>query len=101
MLSIISIFEQQKVEKIEQSKNYVIEDYKNPPKEFISRWRRKTITDKSGTRHLGTIAFLNKKGRQAIGRKSIMTSLWHPKSENKAKTLLQTKNISTEKEMGL
>jgi hypothetical protein len=82
MISLFDLFEEERpVEKIEQTKNYVVEDYKNPPKKFISKYRRKTIIDKDGTRHLLTIAFLNKLGRKVTGHKSIMTSLWHPKTE--------------------
>ena len=26
---------------VEQTKNYVVEDYKNPPKSQVAKWRRK------------------------------------------------------------
>lgn len=99
MISISFLFEQDKsVEKIAITKNYVVEDYKNPPKEEISKYRRKEIIDKTGQRHLATFAILNKLGQKAKGVKTVMTSMWHPKTEDKAQKIA-VKNISKEKEM--
>lgn len=95
MISISYLFEEDRaVTKIEATKNYVIEDFKNPPKEFISKYRRKEIIDKEGQRHLATFAILNKLGQKAKGVKTMMTSMWHPKSEPKAQIL--QKEISNE-----
>ncbi|MEM3452035.1 MAG: hypothetical protein QW835_00210 [Candidatus Hadarchaeum sp.] len=65
--------------KIETSKNYVIEDYPNPPKSKVARYRRKIIYDKEGQRHIATIAVL-KDGSTRL------TSLWHPKTEKTTST---------------
>ena len=108
MISISYLFEQEmKAEKVVVTKNYVVEDFKNPPKEHIEKYRRKEIIDNEGKRHLATFAILNKKGREAEGVKTVMTSMWHPKDEEKAKELaetspkveIKTKKISSEEEM--
>ncbi len=112
MLSIWRyIFEQEekRVEKVVITKNYVVEDFENPPQEYIEKYRRKEIIDREGHRHLATFAILNKEGQEAEGVKTIMTSMWHPKTEDK-KTLrsiidkapiikIKTKKISSEEEM--
>lgn len=99
MISIIAYLMENKqvLEKIVVTKNYVVEDFKSPPKEFISKYRRKEIIDNEGERHLATFAILNKKGQEAEGRKTVLTSMWHPKSEPKAKILM--KKIKREEEM--
>ena len=98
MISVSYLFEQDRAAtKIETTKNYVVEDYRNPPKELVSKYRRKEIIDKEGERHLATFAILNKLGKKAKGVKTIMTSMWHPKSEPKAQML--EKKISSEKEL--
>jgi len=59
---------------VEQTKNYVVEDYKNPPKSQVAKWRRKEVNG-----HLLTIAVL-KNGETRV------TSVWHPKTERKSDT---------------
>jgi hypothetical protein len=89
MLSIYSLFEiEDNTEKVTLTKNYVVEDFKDKPKEnFISKWRRKVIFDKMGRRHLLNLAILNKTGRESLGKKEVATSLWHPKEEKKAQNI--------------
>ncbi len=64
-----------KVLKIERTKNYVVEDYRNPPKKDIVGYRR--VKTKSG--HIVNVAILKKKGPR--GGRTVATSVWHPKSE--------------------
>lgn len=98
MIGVSHLFEvQQEVTKVLKTKNFVVEDFRNPPKKFISKYRKKEIIDDEGQRHLATFAVLNKMGQKAKGVKTVMTSMWHPKSEPKARIL--AKKISSEKEM--
>lgn len=60
---------------VEQTKNYTIVDYKNPPKRLVAGYRRKRVGN-----HLLTIAILKKKGPR--GGRTVVTSVWHPKTES-------------------
>jgi hypothetical protein len=86
MISIVScLFEVDKkhVEKIEVSKNYIIEDLKDKPANTdIETYRRKVIYDKDGNRHLLNIAILKN------GKGTKVTSIWHDKKEASAKSKL-------------
>lgn len=64
--------------KIEHTKNYVVEDYKNPPKKDVVAYRRKKVDG-----HVLTLAILKKKGPR--GGRTVVTSIWHPKTEKKIK----------------
>jgi len=77
-----------KVLKIEEKPNYVIEDYKNPPKKNIIGWRRKKIKDKDGYEHIINLAIV--KDPKTGKTKTVATSLWHSKKEPKAKKLLKS-----------
>ena len=67
--------------KIETSKNFIIHDFKNPKKSLISKYRSKTVIDKDGNKHILRFAILNRKGKKTIGKKTSLTSMWHPKGE--------------------
>ncbi len=67
-----------KVIKVEETPNYVVEDYKNPPKKQVLGYR--TVKTPSG--HLVRVAILRKKGPR--GGRTTVTSVWHPKKEWKA-----------------
>lgn len=56
--------------------NYVIEDYKNPPKKEVKAYRTVKKED-----HLIKVAILKKEGLR--GGKTKVTSIWHPKAEYK------------------
>lgn len=62
---------------IESSKNFVIEDFRNPPKKQVSEYRRKKVGN-----HVLTIAVLRREGPR--GGRTIVTSVWHPKTERKS-----------------
>jgi len=70
--------------KIEVKKNYVIEKLRNAPKG--AKYRRKVVYDKDGYRHILNIAIYKTKSGK---RKTMVTSIWHPKDEPKAKKLLE------------
>ena len=72
-----------KVSKVEVSKNFIIQDLKNkPPKSEISTYRRKVEYDKDGNKHIINLAILkNGKGTKA-------TSIWHTKKEGSARSML-------------
>lgn len=63
--------------KIERTKNFIVEDYKNPPKRQALRYRSKKTEDG----HVLTFAILRKKGPR--GGRTVLTSLKHPKREKK------------------
>lgn len=67
-----------KVIKRATTPNYVVDDYKNPPKKDVVAYRTKKVGD-----HLVKVAILKKKGSR--GGSTEITSLWHPKSEKKKK----------------
>lgn len=88
MINISYLFEidkekVEKVEKVEVSKNYIIQDLKDkPPKEDIQTYRRKVTYDKDGNKHIINLAILkNDKGTKA-------TSIWHTKKEGSARSML-------------
>jgi len=86
MISVGYLFEsidKEKVEKIEVSKNYIIQDLKDkPPKEDIQTYRRKVTYDKDGNKHIINLAILkNGEGTKA-------TSIWHTKKEGSARSML-------------
>ncbi len=64
-----------KVLKVERTPNYVVEDYKNPPKKQVLGYR--TVKTPSG--HLVRVAILRKKGPR--GGRTVATSIAHPKKE--------------------
>ena len=74
-----------KVIGITKTKNYTIEEYKNPPKKYIIGWRRKKIKDKDGYEHIINLALVKDPKTGKI--KTVRTSIWHPKEEPKAKKL--------------
>lgn len=86
MLSLLYLFESvpaEKVEKVEVSKNYIIQDLKDrPPESEIATYRRKVNYDKDGNKHIVNLAILkNGKGTKA-------TSIWHSKKEGSARSML-------------
>ncbi|MFA7202816.1 MAG: hypothetical protein WC188_03795 [Candidatus Caldatribacteriota bacterium] len=85
MISISYLFEIDKkhIEKIEVSKNYIIQNLKNkPPKEDIETYRKKVVYDKDGNKHLLNLAILKN------GKGTKLTSIWHDKKEGSAKSML-------------
>lgn len=62
--------------KTETKGNYVIEDYKNPPKKEIKGYR---TVKKDG--HLIKVAIMKNEGPR--GGRTKVTSIWHPKNEFK------------------
>ena len=86
MITISYLFEalaDEKVEKVEVSKNYIIQDLKDrPPESEIETYRRKVTYDKDGNKHIVNLAILkNGKGTKA-------TSIWHTKKEGSARSML-------------
>lgn len=87
MIPVSYLFEaradKEKVEKIEVSKNYIIQDLKDrPPESEIETYRRKITYDKDGNKHIINLAILkNGKGAKA-------TSIWHTKKEGSARSML-------------
>lgn len=80
------IFEQNKIQKLktEYSKNFIIDDYRNPPKSNIQKddrnkpeYRTKTEYDSSGKKILVRFALMKNKGPK--GGKTKMTSIWKEK----------------------
>jgi len=59
--------------RIEETKNYVIEDYKDPPKKQVLRYRSVKLED--GT--ILTFAVLRKKGPE--GGRTKLVNIKHPK----------------------
>ena len=86
MISLSYLFEvarADKIEKVEVSKNYIIQDLKDrPPESEIETYRRKVTYDKDGNKHIINLAILkNGKGIKA-------TSIWHTKKEGSARSML-------------
>ena len=85
MISISFLFEalaDEKVSKVEVSKNYIIQDLKDrPPEEDIETYRRKITYDKDGNKHIINLAILKGGGTKA-------TSIWHTKKEGSARAML-------------
>ena len=63
--------------KVVTKPNYVVEDFRNPPKNQVLRYR----TVRRG-KHLLRVAVLKRKGPR--GGRTVVTSVWHPKSERKS-----------------
>jgi hypothetical protein len=85
MISVSYLFEalaDEKVSKVEVSKNYIIQDLKDrPPEEDIETYRRKVTYDKDGNKHIINLAILKGGGTKA-------TSIWHTKKEGSARAML-------------
>jgi len=77
-----------KPKEVEETENYVIERFEPPEEKSAVKYRRKVVYDKQGYRHLLTIAILPRKGER--GGRTIVTSIWHPKEEPRAKTIIET-----------
>lgn len=75
-----------KVIGIENKPNYVVEDFKNPPEDEVIGYRRKRVDG-----HLLTLAILKDKGPR--GGRTVVTSVWHPKTEKKASNQQVTKAL--------
>lgn len=86
MLSILHLFEsidKEKVEKVEVSKNYIIQDLKDrPPKKDIETYRRKVTYDRDGNKHIINLAILKN------GKGTKVTSIWHTNKEGSARSML-------------
>ena len=85
MISLSYLFEAlaaDKVDKVEVSRNYIIQDLKDrPPESEISTYRRKVVFDKQGNKHIITLAIKKGGGTKA-------TSIWHTKKEGSARSML-------------
>jgi hypothetical protein len=62
---------------LKRSKNFLVEDYRNPPKKEVRAYRSKKTKDG----HVLTFAILKRKGPR--GGKTVLTSLKHPKGEKR------------------
>jgi hypothetical protein len=60
--------------KVVPKSNWVVVDYKNPPKKRVLGYRRKKVKG-----HLITVAILRKKGPR--GGRTVVTSVWHPRKK--------------------
>lgn len=70
---------------IEEKRNYIIEKINEVPSSAKDvKYRRKVVYDKDGYRHILNIAIYKTKNNK---RKTLVTSIWHPKEEPKAKEL--------------
>lgn len=83
---VYQIFEDRKVIKKDETKNYNIDDYKNPPKKNIEKdsdgnpkYRRKVVYGKDGKKHIITFAITNKQGPR--GGSTVATSKWTKKDD--------------------
>jgi hypothetical protein len=63
---------------LKRSKNFLVEDYRNPPKKEVLAYRSKKTKDG----HVLTFAILKRKGSR--GGETVLTSLKHPKGEKRA-----------------
>lgn len=63
--------------KVEHKPNYVVEDYRNPPRRLVRAYR--TVKTPSG--HLIRVAVLRREGPR--GGRTVATSIWHPKAEKR------------------
>lgn len=61
--------------KIERTKNYVIVDFRNPPKKQVLGYRRVKLPNGA----LATVAIMRGKGPR--GGRTQLTSIWYPKSK--------------------
>jgi len=62
---------------LKTTKNFRVEDYRNPPRDQVLRYRAK----KTPSGHVLTFAVLKKKGPR--GGRTVLTSLKHPKTEGR------------------
>lgn len=79
--------------KIEHTRNFVVEDFKNPPKRQVIGYRRKKVGG-----HVLIIAILRKKGPR--GGRTVVTSVWHPKTERKASNPTVTRALRRRSRVG-
>jgi len=77
--------DQKKIIKIEVSKNYIIEDYKNPPN--VIKYVKKTIVDKDGFHNIATLAIV--KDSETGETKTVITSFWRPINKPSARRILK------------
>jgi hypothetical protein len=63
---------------LKRTKNFLVEDYRNPPKRQVLAYRSKKTKDD----HVLTVAVLKKEGPR--GGRTVLTSLKHPKGEKRA-----------------
>lgn len=89
MICLFEAFFDKPYKKIETSKNYIIQDFENPKKSQIAKYRSKVVVDKNGKKHILRFAILNKKGKKISGKKTSLTSVWHPKEEESAQIELK------------
>lgn len=61
--------------KVERTKNYVVHDYRNPPKKQVLGYRR----IKTGDGRIITVAIMRKKGPR--GGRTRVTSIWYPRGK--------------------
>jgi len=76
--------------KVEETKNYIIQVVNQPKGKKVRGYRRKIVYDKHGYRHVLNLAIVcESKKDSKTGRKckTMVTSIWHPKDEPKAKQL--------------
>jgi hypothetical protein len=64
---------------VEEMPNYIVQKINRNPSDAV-KYRREEIYDKHGYRHLLTVAVRK-------GGKTVVTSIWHPKDEPKARKL--------------
>jgi len=69
---------------VEETPNYIIQKIRKDPPDAI-KYRREEVYDKDGYRHLLTVAVVSRKGKR--GGRTVVTSIWHPKDEPKARKL--------------
>jgi len=87
MISVFNYFfesiDSEKVEKVEVSRRYIIQDLKDkPPKADVETYRRKVTYDRDGNKHLLNFAILKN------GKGTKLTSIWHTKKEGSARSML-------------
>lgn len=77
MLSNLNLFVERKIIKKEETENFKIDDYKNPPKNKIVGYRTKEVRKKStGEKRLVKLALVKDPNK---GVKTVATSLWREK----------------------
>lgn len=90
MISILSILENKEIEKIEQTKNYVVEKYPDIEKDKILGYRKKVIIDRNGLKHLVNLAIV----RDGNKTKTVATSFWRSKESPKSQELLNNNPVN-------
>lgn len=77
MISNLNLFIERKIIKKEETKNFKIDDYKNPPKKKILGYRTKEVRKKSsGEKRLVKLALVKDPKK---GVKTVATSFWREK----------------------